>query len=63
LPKEEGDFVYELAPYETITKEKYEELIAKIPNIDYSKLIEYELDDDTNGSKEYACIGDKCEVQ
>ncbi|MEP7103410.1 MAG: ribonucleoside-triphosphate reductase [Candidatus Dojkabacteria bacterium] len=62
LPKEENDFVYELAPYETITKDRYEELKAKIPNIDFSKMISYELEDSTQGAKELACIGDKCEL-
>lgn len=62
LPKDEGDFVYELAPYETITREKYEELVTKLPSIDFSKLIDYEKQDETNGAKELACIGDKCEV-
>jgi ubiquinone/menaquinone biosynthesis C-methylase UbiE len=62
LPKEEEDIVYELAPYETISKEQYEEMVSKLPEIDYSRLIDFELDDETNGAKEYACVGDKCEI-
>ncbi|MCK4259629.1 MAG: hypothetical protein KAX49_11665 [Halanaerobiales bacterium] len=36
LPHDEG--VYELAPYEEITEEKYEELVKKLPKIDFSLL-------------------------
>jgi len=60
LPKE--DHVYKLAPYEEITKEDYERLTAKLPTIDYSMMLEFELTDETNGAKELACIGDKCEI-
>lgn len=61
LPSE--NHVYELAPYEEITKEKYEELIKKFPKIDFSKLSEYEIEDNTIGSKEYACAGGACELK
>jgi len=62
LPKEEGDMVYELAPYETITQSRYEEFVSKLPPIDFSKMIDYELEDQTQGAKELACVGDKCEL-
>ncbi|MFS8130502.1 MAG: ribonucleoside-triphosphate reductase [Candidatus Dojkabacteria bacterium] len=62
LPKEEGDMVYKLAPYETVTQGVYEEFISKLPPIDFSKMIDYELEDQTNGAKELACVGDKCEL-
>lgn len=62
LPKEEGDIVYELAPYETINKEQYEALAASLPPIDFSKTIAFEHDDETAGAKELACVGDKCEL-
>jgi len=60
LPKE--DHIYQLAPYEEITKEEYEKLAAKLPPIDYSMMLEFELNDQTNGAKELACVGDKCEI-
>lgn len=59
LPFDNG--VYQLAPYEEITKEQYEEMLKKIPNVDYSKLSFYEKEDYTLGSKEYACVGGACE--
>jgi ribonucleoside-diphosphate reductase alpha chain len=60
LPKE--DHVYRLAPYEEITKERYEELAKNFPEIDFSKIVLYEYDDATTGAKELACSAGKCEV-
>ena len=60
LPRE--DYVYPMAPYEEITKEIYDEMIKKMPEIDFSQILLYEKDDETQGSKELACMGGKCEV-
>ena len=60
LPYDGGH--YELAPYEEIDHYTYESLIKKFPNINYSKLSQYELEDETQGSREYACTGDKCDI-
>jgi len=60
LPKDNG--VYKLAPYEDITEAQYNQLLAAFPEIDYSKLTQYEDDDNTEGSKSYACTGDKCDL-
>jgi ribonucleoside-diphosphate reductase alpha chain len=62
LPKEDGDHVYQLAPYEEITKEQYEELAKKFPTIDFSVLSQYEMDDATQGAKEAACVAGACEL-
>jgi ribonucleoside-triphosphate reductase len=56
------DHLYELAPYEEITAEKFQELKAKIPSIPWEKLPEYEQHDNTTSSQELACTGDKCEL-
>lgn len=53
---------YRLAPYEAITKEQYEELAKRFENIDYSKLVAYELKDETEQAKELACAGGVCEI-
>jgi ribonucleoside-triphosphate reductase (thioredoxin) len=53
---------YEQAPYEECTKEKYEELLAKLPMIDYRYLGMYEKDDSTEGAQTWACSGDRCEL-
>lgn len=60
LPYDGGK--YELAPYEEIDKKTYEELLERLPRIDYALLARYELEDGTSGSKSYACVGDKCEL-
>jgi len=57
-----SDHVYQLAPYEDITKEQYEKLINEMPVISFDRLSEYELEDATLGSKEYACQGGSCEL-
>lgn len=54
--------VYQLAPYEEITKAEHDALAKKFPMIDYSKLSQYEEEDNTEGAKTYGCVGDKCEL-
>ncbi|MCH7529682.1 ribonucleoside-triphosphate reductase [Patescibacteria group bacterium] len=54
--------VYKLAPYEEITKEQYEEMVKRFENVDYSKLVTYELHDETEMKRELACAGDTCEI-
>lgn len=61
LPMDGGS--YRQAPFQSCTKEKYEELLAKMPEMDWTKLSAYELEDTTTGSQEYACVGGACEVQ
>jgi ribonucleoside-diphosphate reductase alpha chain len=56
------DHVYKLAPFEEISKEKYQEMVGRMPKIDYSQILLYEKDDGTSGSKEYGCIGGSCEI-
>ncbi len=61
LPR--NDHVYQLAPMEEITKERYEELIKKTAHIDFSKLPIYERKDETDVKKELACAGGLCEIE
>jgi ribonucleoside-triphosphate reductase (thioredoxin) len=61
LPKDD-DHVYELAPIEEISQARYEQLISEFPRIDYSKLSEYEVEDATTGSREFACTAGGCEI-
>ena len=56
------DHVYRLAPYETITKERYDELLANFPSIDYSKLVNYEYNDETEQKRELACVSGLCDI-
>jgi ribonucleoside-diphosphate reductase alpha chain len=54
--------VYQLAPYETVTEEEFEAAVAALPEIDFGKLSAYEKEDQTQGSREYACISGACEL-
>lgn len=60
LPR--SNFVYQLAPYEEISKEKYEEMMSKFPEVDYSLIVSYEAEDETELAKEAACAGANCEL-
>lgn len=60
LPR--SNHVYQLAPYETITKEKYEEMVANMGEIDFSQIVTYEKEDETEVKKELACVSGVCEV-
>lgn len=60
LPK--TNHIYMLAPYEKITQEQYKELRQQMPEIDFSQLSKYELEDNTEGAKTLACAGNVCEI-
>src|SRR3990167_10077035 len=49
--------VYQLAPYEEISKEEYDKRVKALGHIDFSKLVIYEKQDQTIGAKELACVG------
>jgi len=60
LPRE--SHVYRLAPYEEITKEKYDKIVEKMPKIDFAKIIDYEKEDETEGANELACVSGVCTI-
>ena len=61
LPYEEH--TYQQAPYQDCTNEEYKELLKQMPKkIDWSKLGEYEQEDNTVAMQTMACSGDVCEV-
>ncbi len=60
LPRD--NHVYQLAPYEEITKDEYERRKKMLGYLDFSKLMTYEQEDLTNGAKELACAGGMCEI-
>ena len=49
---------YTQAPFEDITKEKYDQLMETLHDVDLSKVVE--LDDNTEHSQEAACAGGAC---
>jgi len=56
LPYDNGSYIQ--APFEDCTKEKYEELMESLKDVDLSKIVE--TDDDTDLSGELACSGGAC---
>jgi ribonucleoside-diphosphate reductase alpha chain len=58
-----SDHTYQQAPYEDISAEKYEELLAAMPQgVNWNDLIYFEQEDNTTGSQELACTGGACEI-
>jgi ribonucleoside-diphosphate reductase alpha chain len=54
---------YPQAPYQTLTEEEYNEWLKKMPDqIDWTRLSEYEKEDNTTGSFELACSAGLCEI-
>ena len=58
-----SDHTYQQAPYQDCGKSDYEMLLSIMPDsVDWSKLSEYEQEDNTSGSQTLACSGDSCEI-
>ena len=59
LPYDGG--TYRQAPYETVTQQQYEELLAKMPKeIDWNSL--KEMEDNVEGTQTLACVAGGCEL-
>jgi ribonucleoside-diphosphate reductase alpha chain len=58
-----NEHTYQQAPYQEVGKSEYEQLLSIMPkSIDWSKLSDYEKEDNTSGSQTLACSGDSCEI-
>ena len=58
-----SDHVYQQAPYEDISEDKYQELVQQMPvGVDWNDLEHFEQEDNTTGSQELACVGGACEI-
>ena len=59
-----SDHSYKQAPYQEVTKEEYESLLAKMPKeIRWEDLSFYETEDGTSGTQTLACTSDgNCEI-
>jgi ribonucleoside-diphosphate reductase alpha chain len=58
LPYDGGTYIQ--APFEDCTKEKYEEMLSSLVEVDLSKVVEYE--DNTDLKDQVACAGAACEL-
>lgn len=59
LPFDGGNYIQ--APFEDITKEKYEQLMQTLNDVDLSKVVEF--DDNTDLAGEIACGSSGCEIK
>lgn len=58
-----SDHTYAQAPYQDCDKKVYTDALKAMPkSIDWSKLSDYEKEDNTAGTQTLACSGDSCEV-
>lgn len=58
-----SDHTYQQAPYQDCSKEEYKELFDVMPtDIEWTKLSDYEKEDNTSGMQTMACTGDVCEM-
>ena len=54
---------YRQAPYQECDETEYKELLKQMPkNVDWKELEQYEKEDNTTGSQEFACTGNVCEI-
>jgi len=60
FPKSEH--IYEMAPYEAITKEEYESRLKSLKKVNFAELVNFEFEDATEVKKEIACAGGVCEL-
>lgn len=58
-----SEHTYKQAPYQECTEEEYLKALALMPKeINWGYLKDYEQDDNTTGSQEYACASGFCEI-
>jgi ribonucleoside-triphosphate reductase len=58
-----SDHTYQQAPYQDCTRDQYEALLTQMPErIDWTRLSEYEQEDNTAAMQTLACSGDVCEI-
>ena len=60
LPYDDKEHTYVQAPFESCTKEKYEELVEALKKLDLKNIIEY--NDNTDLTSELACSGGSCSI-
>ena len=58
-----SDHSYAQAPYQECDEATYKEFLSKLPEtIDWTKLKDFEKEDNTKSSQTFACSGDSCEI-
>lgn len=63
FPLDDNIYDREIQPILPITEDEYEDALGAFPaDVDWTKLQEFEKEDNTEGSQEFACSGGKCEI-
>ena len=63
LPYSDSDHIYPQAPYTECSEEEYKRATAEMPkDFDWTLLREYEKEDSTTGTQNYACTAGACEL-
>lgn len=58
-----ADHCYAQAPYQEISAKEYDARMAKMPtSVDWAQLAQYEKDDTSVNTREFACSGDNCDL-
>lgn len=57
-----SEHTYKQAPYQEIDAQQYKDAVLTMPQVDWTRLGEFEVDDQTTGSQEPACVGGYCEI-
>lgn len=57
-----SEHTYQQAPYTPCTEEEYLEALTKMPEVDFSLLVNYEKEDNTEGAATLACSAGGCEI-
>jgi len=57
-----SEHTYAQAPYQPCTKVEFFDAVASMPKVDFSKLSEYEKEDNTEGAQTLACTAGGCEI-
>jgi ribonucleoside-triphosphate reductase len=53
---------YKQAPYQPINKEEFEKLNSEMPTINWDDFKIKEIEDNTHGAQQFACVGGVCEL-
>lgn len=57
-----SDHVYKQAPYEDLTEDEYKQRVADMPEVDWTAISQYEKEDQTVSSRDFACVAGQCEI-
>jgi len=57
-----SEHTYEQAPYQDVSEQDYIKAVKAFPPLDFSRLVEFEKEDNTEGAQTLACTADGCEI-